>query len=234
MPVSTIRIAATADLHVRMGDDLTDLQQALADVGELADVLLIAGDLVDIGRVAEMEALAEVLAESPIPVFAVLGNHDRRGMRKVAMTKVLRGAGVSVFDGSGAMVTMPDRPSLGIAGVTGTGGGFRPEGEEQGHSARFTKAAMHKSRRESAALRRALRELAEKQPDITVVMTHFAPTDSTMGTEPVLKYWMLGNAFSVARSTSSCRHSPCMAMRIWASNRDRRWPACRSAMSPCR
>ena len=194
MTSSSIRIAATADLHIRIGDDLTYLRTALLQAAAQADVLLIAGDLVDVGRLAEMEYLAPILAEIPIPIIAVLGNHDRRGMRRSAMIKVLRAVGVRVLERSGALVEIAGYPTLGIAGVTGSGGGFRPDGEEEGPSARVTRAAMHKSRRESALLRKSLRELELLNPDVTVVLTHFSPTPSTLGTEPVLKYWMLGNA----------------------------------------
>lgn len=195
MVSSSIRIAATADLHVRTGDDLADLRDAFAQTAAAADVLLIAGDLVDVGRLAEMEYLAEVLAEIPIPVFTVLGNHDRRGMRRAAMIKVLRRVGVRNLDGTGAFLQVEGRPTLGVVGVTGTGGSFVDDESDQiGPSARFTRAARIKSRKESARLRRALRELASQAPDVTVVMTHFSPTTTTLGGEPPLKYWMLGNA----------------------------------------
>lgn len=194
MTSSSIRIAAVADLHIRIGDDLGYLRTALLRAAVQTDVMLIAGDLVDVGRLAEMEYLAPVLGEIPIPIIAVLGNHDRRGMRRSAMIKVLRSVGVRVLERSGALVEIAGYPSLGIAGVTGSGGGFRPDGEEEGPSARVTRAAMHKSRRESALLRKSLRELQLMDPDVTVVLTHFSPTPSTLGGEPVLKYWMLGNA----------------------------------------
>lgn len=192
---SSIRIAATADLHIRTGDDLAYLRDAFAQTAEIADVLLIAGDLVDVGRLAEMEYLAEILAEITIPVFTVLGNHDRRGMRRAAMIKVLRSVGVRNLDGTGALIQIEGRPSLGIVGITGTGGSFVDDESDQiGPSARFTRAARIKSRKESARLRRALRELSNQEPDVTVVMTHFSPTTTTLGGEPPLKYWMLGNA----------------------------------------
>lgn len=194
MNQSTLHIAATADLHVRVGDDLTYLREGLAKAIAKADVLLIAGDLVDVGRLAEMEYLASVLADIPVPVFAVLGNHDRRGMRKSAMIKVLRKAGVRTLDGTSALVEIEGRPSLGVAGLTGTGGGFRPEGEEPGAGSRVTRAAMIKSHREAARLRQSMRNLNDLNPDTTVVMTHFSPVADTLVGEPPLKYWMLGNA----------------------------------------
>lgn len=194
MTTPAVRIAAIADLHVRSRDDLSFLQQAFRDLHSEADMLIIAGDLTEMGLLAEMELLADVLREVAIPIFAIFGNHDRRGMRRSALKKVLRGVGAIVLDGSGAMATMPNGHTIGIAGVTGTGGGFKPDGEEFGPGARFTRAAMVKSRRESARLRKVLKDLCLQQPDMLVVLSHFSPTPTTLQGEPPLKYWMLGNA----------------------------------------
>lgn len=189
-----VRIAAIADLHIRINQDLSPLERALQDIHHHADVLLIAGDLTEMGRIPEMELLAAVLEGVPIPVFAILGNHDRRAVRRTALIKLLRNVGVRVLDGTGAVVKLGDGRTLGIAGVTGTGGGFRPGQEEFGPGVRFSRAVMIKSRRESARLRKILTDLRAQEPDNLVVMTHFTPTTSTLGNEPPLKYWMLGNA----------------------------------------
>ncbi len=194
MTTPIVRIAAIADLHIRTRDDLSYLRDAFSDLQNVADILLIAGDLTEMGRLAEMELLAEVLAEVDVPIFVTFGNHDRRGMRRSALKKVLRSVGAIVLEGTGAIATLPSGHTLGIAGVTGTGGGFGGKNEEVGPGGRFARALMVKSRRESARLRRALRELRDQNPDSMVVMTHFSPTASTLQGEPPLKYWMLGNA----------------------------------------
>lgn len=190
----SIRIAAIADLHVRTQADVLALRDAFANLDADADLLLIAGDLTEMGRVAEMELVAELLGTVALPTFVTLGNHDRRGMRRSALTKVLRSVGAIVLDGTGAIAKLADGTTVGIAGVTGTGGKFRPEDEEFGPGARFTRALLVKSRRESARLRKVLRQLQAQEPDILIVLSHFAPTISTLGEEPPLKYWMLGNA----------------------------------------
>lgn len=189
-----VRIAATADLHVRVRDDVANLREAFRDIEHEADLLLIAGDLTEMGLVAEMEMIAEVLAEIAIPVFVTLGNHDRRGMRRSALKNVLRSVGAIVLEGSGAVVALQNGTRVGIAGVTGTGGGFSATGEDFGRGSRFSRAVMVKSRRESARLRKTMKELTAENPDVLIMMSHFAPTTSTLGEEPVLKYWMLGNA----------------------------------------
>lgn len=188
-----VRIAAIADLHVRTRDDLTRLGDALANLESEADILLMAGDLTENGLVTEMQVLADQLAPLTIPTFAIFGNHDRRGMRRRTLSRILKNAGVHVLDSSGSIVTLTDGHTLAIAGIIGTGGGFR-EGEQFGPGARFTKAVNIKSRREAARLRKVLTELAANAPDQTVVLTHFSPTASTLGNEPPLKHWMLGNA----------------------------------------
>jgi Icc-related predicted phosphoesterase len=50
-----------------------------------------------------------------------------------------------------------------------------------------------RARREAARLERALDLLAPHDIDHTVVITHFAPTIATLGREPIVKYWLLGN-----------------------------------------
>lgn len=194
MTPDTIRIAAVADLHIRTNQDLSPLAGALEGIHQQADMLLLAGDLTEMGRLVEMEALANLLTPLTIPTFAILGNHDRRSVRRSALVKILKNAGVHVLDRSGAIVKLTHDRTIAIAGVTGTGGGFRPDNEDFGRGARFTRTLTLKSRRESARLRKVMKELLEDDPDLLVVMSHFAPTQSTLGSEPVLKHWMLGNA----------------------------------------
>ena len=70
-----MKIAATADVHARVGD--TVLLQTLAEgAGREADVLVIGGDLTDLGQPDQAEVLLEILEDCPIPVVATLGNHD--------------------------------------------------------------------------------------------------------------------------------------------------------------
>lgn len=170
------------------------LRDAFKDIHEDADLLVIAGDLTEMGLVAEMELLAHVLAEVTIPTFVTFGNHDRRGMRRRALKNVLRTAGAVVLEGSGAVASMPNGTKIGIAGVTGTGGGFNGHRDEYGRGGRFSRAVMMKSRRESARLRKTMKELGAENLNALVVLSHFAPTTSTLGNEPPLKHWMLGNS----------------------------------------
>lgn len=191
---SFVRIAAIADLHVHVDDSLFHLQTALEGIEDAADVLLVPGDLTEMGLVTEMAPLAALLHSVRIPKLVVLGNHDRRSMRRTALKRILKDADTVVLDGSSSIIQLSEQRRIGIAGTTGTGGGFKLGQEEFGYGPRFTNAVQLKSRRESARLRRTLHALVNEQPDVLVVMSHFAPTTTTLGDEPPLKYWMLGNA----------------------------------------
>jgi len=184
-----VRLAAIGDLHIRdhAGRDIDDLLDGLAS---RADLLVVAGDITESGRVIEAEVAGEVLGRSGLPVVAVLGNHDRRGLRRRAFRQALEQAGVRVLDGESVVV---DRGGalVGIAGVSGCGGGFwRDEHAAAPHGRAFRAVAV-KVRREAERLDIALREL---HVPLKVVVTHFAPTAATLGAEPPAKWWMLGNA----------------------------------------
>ena len=70
-----IRVAAAGDLHFGP-DSAGTLRPHVERIDERADVLLLAGDLTKVGLPEEAEVLAEELREAPVPVIAVLGNHD--------------------------------------------------------------------------------------------------------------------------------------------------------------
>lgn len=188
-----IRLAAIGDLHLR-----TDIPQQMLDdlrsIDGSADLLVITGDLTEGGKIPEVELAAELLSQIRMPKVAVLGNHDRRGIRRKAMRIVLEASGVILLDGESLTMTFDDGRRLGLAGVGGYGGGFWPEEVPDLVSARFSKAVGVRARRESLRLNAALDELADQQNDANVVVMHYSPTVSTLGDEPLIKYWMLGNS----------------------------------------
>jgi Icc-related predicted phosphoesterase len=188
-----IRIAAIGDLHLRTAipDQLADDLRALDGT---ADLLVIAGDITDGGKIPEVEIASELLSTIRMPIVAVLGNHDRRGVRRKAMRDILERAGVRLLDGDGYTMTLPGGLKLGLAGVGGYGGGFWPDEGSDIVSARLTKAVGVRGRREALRLDRALSSIAIEDLDATVVVMHYSPTTSTLGNEPELKYWMLGNS----------------------------------------
>ncbi len=188
-PVLRARIAAISDLHLRGADDRR-LVADLRDVSHHADLLIVAGDLTENGRIVEAEAAGELLASAHLPVVSVLGNHDLRTLRRVAFRRVLERWGVEVLDGNSTCIRLPNGARVGIAGTSGCGGGFWPlEGPDAIHTRTMKRLAI-RSKREAAALDSAFAEL---DADMRIALTHFAPTTSTLGREPLAKYWMLGN-----------------------------------------
>ena len=185
----TVRVAAIGDLHVRGREDLSTAPD-LSALSDHADLLLVAGDLTENGRLLEAEVAGELLAASRLPVVAVLGNHDLRSLRRVAFRRVLERSGVEVLDGCATVVRLANGSRVGIAGTVGSGGGFWPhEGPDAIHTRTLKRLAI-RARRECQALERALLSL---DADLRIAMLHFAPTTTTLGREPLAKYWMLGN-----------------------------------------
>lgn len=183
-----VRVAAIGDLHMKPEGSL--LSTPLSDLRQRADLLLVAGDLTDAGRIIEAEAAAELLGAVGVPVIAVLGNHDLRTVRRVAFRRVFERQGIAILDGGSRHLTTPSGVRIGVAGITGSGGGFWPvEGPDAIHARTLKRLAL-RSRRESQALDNALTCL---DADVTIALMHFSPTISTLGREPIAKYWMLGN-----------------------------------------
>jgi len=117
-----IRVAAVGDVHID-ADVVGRYRPALDQLGDCADVLLLAGDLTRHGTVAEAKCVATEFGGLPVPVIAVLGNHDHHSDQPDEVTKVLEDAGITVLEGSGTVQTFGGT-RLGVAGAKGFGGGF--------------------------------------------------------------------------------------------------------------
>ncbi len=185
------RIAAIGDFHIR-GEIPEDLIEACASIAGRADMLVVPGDITNSGRLVEAEAAAELLSLVKMPILAVMGNHDRRCIRRRAFASILGRAGVELLEGQSRVLKLGEH-TVGFAGVGGSGGGFWPdEGPPMPHNRAIQRLAV-RARAEASRLDAALHEVAREEIDHTVVITHFAPTTSTLGREPVVKYWLLGN-----------------------------------------
>lgn len=186
-----IRIAAIGDMHLKT-EFPPELAESLWGVAALADVLVIAGDITDQGRLPEVELAADVLRQIDLPKIAVMGNHDRRCIRRTAFRRVLEAAGVTLLEGEAMVLSKRyGGATLGFAGVGGYGGGFWPDEGPIGPSYRISQAVAIRARREAARLDHALSEM---RADIAIVLMHYSPTATTLGDEPQAKYWMLGNS----------------------------------------
>jgi Icc-related predicted phosphoesterase len=182
-----IRIAAVGDVH--MDDDVVGrFRPALERLPELADVLLLAGDLTRHGTESEARCVAAEFGGLEVPVVAVLGNHDHHCDRVPQVLRVLSDAGILVLEGEGTVVECgPAR--LGIAGAKGFGGGFAGRcasafGEPE------MKAFVETT---TAVADRLATALTALDCDVRVALTHYAPVPDTLAGEPPEIYPFLGS-----------------------------------------
>jgi Icc-related predicted phosphoesterase len=192
-------VAAVGDVHIDAGV-LGRYRPALNEIGEHADVLLLAGDLTRHGTVDEAMCVAQEFGDLPVPVIAVLGNHDYHSDEVPGVTKALEDKGIIVLEGEGAVVeTVGGR--LGVAGAKGFGGGFAGRcatafGEPE------MKAFVEHSEAGAAKLAKALAEL---ECEVRIALTHYAPVPDTLTGEPLEIYpflgsYLLGEAIDAART----------------------------------
>jgi Icc-related predicted phosphoesterase len=184
-----IRVAAVGDVH--LGPDVRGtLRPHLEEIGDCADVLLLAGDLTQHGTPEEAAVVVTEFRDLAVPVIAVLGNHDYQCDSSEEITRMLEGAGITVLEGSGVVLSLPGG-RLGVAGTKGFGGGFPGRcGSEFGEPE--MKAFVRHSRRLADGLGRALRGL---DADFRVALTHYSPVADTLAGEPPEIYPFLGSYF---------------------------------------
>jgi Icc-related predicted phosphoesterase len=182
-----IRVAAVGDVHYdRAGRDR--LRQAFQDLGSRADLLLLAGDLTQAGTVEEAEALGHDLRGTPVPMFAVLGNHDYHAGQEGEIAAALRSAGVVPLDGVSAWLEVRGR-RVGVTGLKGFGGGFGGAcctefGEPE------TKAFARHAKEQAERLRTSLAAL---DSEYRFVLVHYSPIDGTLLGERREIYPFLGS-----------------------------------------
>ena len=180
----TVRLAAIGDLHVtetchnRYGP-------LFEEISEAADVLALAGDLTNFGKVAEAEILAEDLRQCTIPVVAVLGNHDLEAGCGEEVVKILQSAGVTVLDEQATVIR-----GVGFAGVKGFVGGFG-RGELGAFGEDAIKLFVDESRNEARKLENALRSLRTER---VVAVLHYSPIRETVEGEPLEIFPFLGSS----------------------------------------
>jgi hypothetical protein len=103
-PAVELRVAVLSDTHLR--GDLTRLPATAAEEVRRADVVLHAGDVVDLGA---LEALRELAGDAPLHV--VLGNndHDLAGRLPDRLELDLAGVAVAMVHDSGTRKGRPAR-----------------------------------------------------------------------------------------------------------------------------
>lgn len=191
-----IRVAAVGDIHFGH-DSAGTLRPHLEDITDHADVFLLAGDLTRLGHPDEATVLASELRDVPIPIVAVLGNHDYHSDQEKAVTDVLSGAGVCVLEGTSTVIDLAGT-TVGIAGVKGFGSGFAGAcGSDFGEP--IMKAFVRHAQEAADRLRESLEELAGAGVGHRVALMHYSPTEGTLQGErpeifPFLGSYLLGEA----------------------------------------
>jgi uncharacterized protein len=177
-----LTVAAIGDLHVRQ-ERTGVLRELFMEISRAADVLVLCGDLTDVGNPREAEVLAEDLRACSIPVIGVLGNHDYECGHVEEVGKILRDGGLRLLDGQSCEID-----DVGFVGVKGFAGGFgRRMLSSFGEATvkHFVAEAMHEAMRLENAMRAVKNERA-------LVVLHYAPIADTLEDEPLEIYPFLG------------------------------------------
>lgn len=179
-----LKVAAIGDLHVRE-DHSASYREMFSEISREADVLVLAGDLTDLGKPKEAELLAQDIKACSIPVVGVLGNHDYECGASDEVAGILRDAGMRLLDGQSCEID-----GVGFVGVKGFAGGFgRRMLGSFGEPAikQFVNEAMN----ETLRLENAMRHVRAKR---SVVILHYAPVTDTIENEPLEIYPFLGSS----------------------------------------
>lgn len=184
MEKDKIRIAAIGDIHYGRPQD--SLQPAFAQIAATVDILLLLGDLTNIGLPEEAKKLAKDLTSSvKIPIIGVLGNHDFESGRQNEVRDVMQEAGVTMLDGGAHEVL-----GIGFAGVKGFAGGFdrsslQPWGEE------IVKLFVREAVNEALKLEAGLAKLRTNH---RIALLHYSPIRTTVEGEPLEIFPYLGSS----------------------------------------
>jgi Icc-related predicted phosphoesterase len=151
-------------------------------------MLLIAGDLTQVGADEEVDCLLAELSVVDVPIVAVLGNHDHHSGHPERVTERLDRAGIKVLEGKSTVVEARGH-TVGIAGVKGFGGGFAGV-----NASEFGEIEMKRFVRTSVdAAQRLERCLGELATDFRVALLHYSPVAETLAGEPVALHPFLGS-----------------------------------------
>ena len=176
--------AAIGDLHIK--EDRTSLfRELFAEISTKAEVLVLCGDLTDVGKPREAEVLAEDLRACSIPVVGVLGNHDYESGQADDVEKILKAAGMHLLNGHSY-----ETNGVAFVGVKGFIGGFgRRMLASFGET--VVKSFVAESVSEAMRLENAMRAVRNER---AVVVLHYAPILDTVEGEPLEIFPFLGSS----------------------------------------
>lgn len=180
-----MRVAAMGDIHVR-DTSKGEFAKLFEEISQNADVLVLCGDLTDLGLPEQAEILAEELFHCTIPILGVLGNHDFASEKQDEVKKILHNTGrIQILDEDPVILN-----GVGFAGTKGFAGGFDshmlgPFGEKSIHD--FVYEAID----EALILEHSLMQIEEEKK---VVVLHYSPIKETVVGEAIEIYPFLGSS----------------------------------------
>src|SRR5215475_8627348 len=177
-------VACVGDLHVRE-QRTQSFREMFGEISRAANVLVLCGDLTDMGKPKEAEILAEELRACSVPMVGVLGNHDYESDQADKVAEILRSAGLHLLDGQSCEVD-----GVGFVGVKGFIGGFgKLMLSSFGETA--IKTLVAESQNEAMRLENAMRAVKSER---AVVVLHYAPIAGTVEGEPPEIFPFLGSS----------------------------------------
>jgi Icc-related predicted phosphoesterase len=180
---SIVRVAAVGDIHTKKNSQ-GSIRPLFENCADIADVLVLCGDLTDYGLPEEAHVLVDELRDAlKLPVVAVLGNHDFESGREEEIQRILVEAGIVVLDGDAVEIR-----GIGFAGARGFAGGFG-RGTLGAWGEKAVKAFVQEAVDEALKLESALARLRTQS---RVGVLHYAPIRETVENEPPEIYPFLG------------------------------------------
>jgi uncharacterized protein len=165
--------------------DAVRLYAIVEGAGREADVLVIGGDLTDLGKPEQANTLLEVLDGCSIPIVATLGNHDHESGNAAELSRLFAKSGVYLLERSSIVIE-----GVGFSGVKGFCGGFDDAlGNAFGED--LFKAWVNEGLLEAQALENELRGLETER---RVAVLHYAPIRATVEGESPEIYPFLGTS----------------------------------------
>ena len=183
-----LRIAAIGDIHIKHDSKFISTGN-FEDLNKNADILLLCGDLTNMGTPDEARVLSSLLRKLHIPVAGVFGNHDYTSDQPDEVRKILKEEGHLIF--------LDETPyqliDISFVGVKGFGGGF-----DNHMLSAFGEPALkqyvHEVINETLKLEGLL---SQSTTDKKVVVMHYSPIKETCVGEPVEIYSFLGSSHLV-------------------------------------
>ncbi len=180
----TMRIAAIGDLHCKT-TSAGQMRALLEGIEQEADLLVLAGDLTNVGLPEEMGVLLKDIEDLALPMIAVVGNHDHENDQLDVLIEMMNERGIHVLDGSTVEIN-----GVGFVGTKGFCGGFgkyavQPFGEQTLKT--FIKTSINEARLLENAISRI-------NCSRRVAVLHFAPIKETLEGEAQELFPFLGSS----------------------------------------